>query len=64
MASLAIQWLRLCPSSGGGGISLISGQETKIPRTTWNGHIKKQQKRKYFISLLRHKITDHRYWEA
>ena len=45
-ASLEVQWLRLCASNAG-GMSLIPGPGTKIPRATWCGQkVRKQTNRK------------------
>ena len=44
--SLVVQWLRLCASNAG-GMSLIPGPGTKIPRATWCGQkVRKQTNRK------------------
>ena len=36
---MAVQWLRLCPSTAG-GLGSIPGQGTKIPHATWYGEKK------------------------
>ena len=41
--SLAVQWLRLCPSTAGGPGS-ISGGGTKIPHASWHGQKKKKKR--------------------
>ena len=50
--SLAVQWLKLCPSNAGGA-GLIPGGGTKIPRVLWCSQKKKKRDVRWKLSTYK-----------